>query len=1156
MANKAIPEIIKRISDVDGRVDQLSEEIANLSSERVALEPADDDIPKVFFGGALPQTKNDAVMSFRYISKTKDISGYCKTKAQGNSSMSYPKKNQTVKLYKDANCTEKLKIDFRGWGKQNKFCFKANWIDITHSRNIVSARLWGDVVKSRSNYEEIPELLRTSANQGAIDGFPVKVYADGVYQGRYTINIPKDAWMANMDDELDNHCILCGESNADNRSLFRATADINGNDWSDEVHDAVPDTIKTRWNAAIDFIVNSSDDEFITGIGEYFDISSLIDYYIFGIVSCGLDAFGKNQLYMTYDGQKWYPTMYDMDSTWGLWWNGASFVSDDYSRDNFQDFKDGEGNLLYIRMESLFADEIKTRYAELRTGALSIENIINRFERFIDIVPPHIVEEDYSNTTEYGSFTGIPSKSTNNIQQIRGYVRARLLWCDNVILANVPSEYTVVAFIQGDGTQYIDTEISGGTNAEYEILFDPSSTTAVNYEQYFGGDKNTAVPKFYHNKGDNQVQVQSTQINSGSSITTVALDNGYNLGRIWKFSYTKDGKFSVWGDVKGEAANPGFGWGNKSWYVFANHEEGLMSSMRLYGLKMWTDGKLVRDFVPVVRNSDGVAGLYDLVDHRFFQSGTTSAFVAFTGEEGEYRPSIALSSAYQEVVIDEITNINIPSFSNNPSGENGSTHFEIIVPSLDIIFPDVFYLSGDIAQKHITGSTVIYNTKTWNGNNYLCISLPTNIVGKTLNEVKNWLSEHKIIFYMKSKEPIYSLEQATTFDGTNYIDTGVQLFAEDKPFTVMIDWTHTVGTNVASYSNTIAHCLYEESPYYGLSVQYANATKGIEINCTQQRSLIKASVQNDGIPLASMQTMRMVIKRRPGGVIVISRMYNNNGRIYSDFDHYHGYVNVTHTLLLGASRDMDGTIGRFGVGIMNDCKVYDYAITDAQTTSYLMENASVENILDNITFSNNYTYNDVGDLIYTNNALCTEKFSLQDGSYLISSISYCPRVHVWDSDDRYIGMIQANYADGLFTIKSEYKYAISVNTDGLFNKSVCVMTRVDNSSTMSDAISIKLSELEFVSNTSKNAIEAVITNELNWGTATQNILEQKLHHSNMVGIIGEWASGVHCGNSHEFTYVITPYNGDFYLGIHKFGTSVDDAMAFFRENNTTLVING
>jgi hypothetical protein len=403
----------------------------NIGAEN-ALNFAEDDIPKVFFGGALPQTKDETIMSFRYISKTMDVSGYCKTKAQGNSSMSYPKKNQTVKLYKDAECTEKLEVAFGNWGKQSKFCFKANWIDLTHARNIVSARLWGDVVKSRSNYAELPELLRTSPNQGAVDGFPIKLYANGVYQGRYTINIPKDAWMANMDDSLDTHCILCGENYVS--GCFRAAANIDGADWTDEIHDTVPNAIKTRWNEVISFVMNSTDEEFAANLGNYFDIPSLVDYYLFGVASCGLDAFGKNQLYMTYDGRKWFATMYDMDSTWGLWWTGASFVSTDYARDEFQDFKDGSGNLLYIRLANLFKDEIKARWVELREGVLSVSNIFNRFERFTDICPPWLVEEDYAETTAYGAFTAIPSKSTNNIQQIREYAKQRLLYVDDDIL--------------------------------------------------------------------------------------------------------------------------------------------------------------------------------------------------------------------------------------------------------------------------------------------------------------------------------------------------------------------------------------------------------------------------------------------------------------------------------------------------------------------------------------------------------------------------------------------------------------------------------------------------------------------------------------------------------------------------------------------------
>ena len=405
----------------------------------VTVEPAQDDVPIVFFGGDLPQTKTDTVMPFKYVSKTKTVSGYVKAKAQGNSSMGYPKKNQTVNMYSDEALVDSVKVDFKGWGAQKKHVYKANWIDLTHARNIVSAQLWGDVVKSRANYLDLPELLRTSPNQGAIDGFPALVYANGVYQGRYTINIPKDAWMANMDKTLDNQCILCGENYAS--GCFRATANIDGSDWSDEIHDTVPTAIKTRWNEIITFVMNSTDEEFKANLGNYFYVDSLIDYDLFALASCGLDSMGKNQLYMTYDGQKWIASMYDMDSTWGLYWNGSSFVASDYARTSYEDYVSGrEGNLLYIRLEQNFYEEIHARWAELKAGALSYSNIMTRFERFVGIVPSHIVKEDYASTTGGGSFTGIPSQSTNHIQQIRSFALARLEWTDEYVDALTPAE--------------------------------------------------------------------------------------------------------------------------------------------------------------------------------------------------------------------------------------------------------------------------------------------------------------------------------------------------------------------------------------------------------------------------------------------------------------------------------------------------------------------------------------------------------------------------------------------------------------------------------------------------------------------------------------------------------------------------------------------
>lgn len=426
-------------------------------------EPNTDDIPKVFFGGALPQTKDDTIMSFRYISKTRDIRGYCKTKAQGSSSMSYPKKNQTTRLYKDADCTEELNIAFREWGPRNKFCFKANWIDHSHARNIIGARLWDEVVSSRSDYDTLPAELRNSPRNGAIDGFPVKLYADGIYQGIYTMNIPKDAWMLNLDEGNPNHALLCAETNStgevpDTACNFRALwAENNADHWSVEAGTKT-DAVTDSFNALICCVKDTDDHTFRQTIGNHLDVQSAIDYWIHQYIICGLDGLGKNMLMATYDGRRWFCSAYDMDSTFGLFWNGTSFVSAHYRCP--EDYQESR-SLLWERIRTLFASEVKERYIELREKVYSYENLFNHFERFADVIGTDLYAEDLT------VYPGIPNGSINHIQQIRSYTKDRLNYIDIQfgLIAEPESETTVIA------TNYVQSATDA--TATFEIYNGP-----------------------------------------------------------------------------------------------------------------------------------------------------------------------------------------------------------------------------------------------------------------------------------------------------------------------------------------------------------------------------------------------------------------------------------------------------------------------------------------------------------------------------------------------------------------------------------------------------------------------------------------------------------------------------------------------------------
>lgn len=444
-----------------GKIDTIEEQVNNLSggnADQASVEPAEDDIPKIFFYGTAPTNKSEGELplTMEYYSKTKTIKNYVTLKVQGDSSSSFPKKNFTVKMYSDEARETKDKHDFKGWGKQSKFVLKANWIDITHSRNVVSAKLWAQVVKSRSDYAELPELLRTSPNQGAIDGFFVKVYLNGVYQGRYTMNIPKDKWMANMDDDLDTHCILCSEAYND-RTAFKAEPVCNGSDWTDEIHDTMPTNLVQSWKNAANFIRTSTDEDFRANIGAYFNLNSLIDAYCY-MVGCLLwDSDGKNQIFFTYDGLQWIQSMYDMDGAWGLHWQGGMLDVETYEVFDY-------GNILYLRMGELFYDEIQTRWTELRGSVMSSGNIINEFEQFMEICSPELVAEDYASTTADGKFTNIPSKTINNLQLLRANIVKRLAKADELIAALTPE---------------VEVPCTGITLDKTELTFDSEGTQTI-----------------------------------------------------------------------------------------------------------------------------------------------------------------------------------------------------------------------------------------------------------------------------------------------------------------------------------------------------------------------------------------------------------------------------------------------------------------------------------------------------------------------------------------------------------------------------------------------------------------------------------------------------------------------------------------------------
>lgn len=430
--------------DLKGAINELNtqyKDIANkLNSGNTGstIEPLDDDLPNVYITGTLPTSKEqgDLPITIHYVSKTLDFKNYGTLKVQGASSASYPKKNFTLKLYEDEALTTKIKRVFKNWGKLNKFVLKAHWIDCSHIRNVGTAKIWGKIAKSRSDYDTLPEEFKKAPNAGATDGFTVRVFANGIYQGLYEWIVPKDK-LFGQDSANPNHSIATTELNNQPSCAFATTTPTLANNWSEELQDTMSTATSNSLTNFIKFVAGSSDADFIANAENYFDVQSVIDYDIFARIFCIVDNLCRNQIFFTYDGTKWYEGAWDLDAVLGLPPTTRGFYTYNTEFQNgyvaYADYQ--VTNMLYQRVETLFMARFKARYNELRADILSIEGILDVYEKLTNVIKTYdgLLEEDYASTTGEGKFTGIPYQKENNIQQIRTFLSKRLVYMDDVI---------------------------------------------------------------------------------------------------------------------------------------------------------------------------------------------------------------------------------------------------------------------------------------------------------------------------------------------------------------------------------------------------------------------------------------------------------------------------------------------------------------------------------------------------------------------------------------------------------------------------------------------------------------------------------------------------------------------------------------------------
>ena len=369
------------------------------------------NLPILYLNGNTTGISKDTKVTLNYIYG--DNKGSCTLKWQGASSIRYPKKNYTITF--DSPFEAK-----NGWGSQKKYCLKANYIDFSHARNVVSAKLWGQMVKSRDTKNE---KLYNLPNGGAIDGFPIMLVINDIYQGLYSFNIPKDKWMFGMGTG-EKECIVCAEEHS-NATLFAETITQLGSQFELEY---AKDENNTQWvinslNTLITTILNNDNANYKEEVGKYMDIDSAIDYYIFACLISHTDGRAKNFLLHTFDGVKWAFTAYDMDTVFGNHFDGTAYYKADVSPTFTYYVVSKIMNLIY----KYDKERLKARYKKIRQTVFSEDNVSYMFYNYLVNIPKALFDE------EVKIWTSLPGTQTNNIDQILNNFRIRCELLDNEI---------------------------------------------------------------------------------------------------------------------------------------------------------------------------------------------------------------------------------------------------------------------------------------------------------------------------------------------------------------------------------------------------------------------------------------------------------------------------------------------------------------------------------------------------------------------------------------------------------------------------------------------------------------------------------------------------------------------------------------------------
>ena len=170
------------------------------------------------------------------------------------------------------------------------------------------------------------------------------------------------------------------------------------------------------------------------------------------------------------------------------------------------------------------------------------------------------------------------------------------------------SEYTNLEYIESNGNQYINTGVSGDSDIKIVAEF---TVTQIN------SSETTFV---FGSQGTDSVRYTLGMTSSGAFRSDYGseMTSGPTVTLNKKYTITKDKNVCTIDGTAVTSTAKTFT-GTTNIYLFGRSYSSLScSSIRMYSCKIYKNNVLIRDFIPVKRNSDNIRGLYDKTNNKFY----------------------------------------------------------------------------------------------------------------------------------------------------------------------------------------------------------------------------------------------------------------------------------------------------------------------------------------------------------------------------------------------------------------------------------------------------------------------------------------------------------------------------------------------------------